>query len=169
MYEEMNRCGDLFDKSGGHKMAAGLSMKEADIDEFRRRINEYCTLTEDDMTEKAVIDIPMPIDYATFDFAKELSRLEPYGNGNPKPVFAQKSVIPSDIKVLGKNHNVVKLYLKTDKMTGRGIEAMCFGEGDEISAGLKSCDRIDVLYEVGINEYMGRQSVQLIIKDWKQT
>lgn len=167
MYEEMNRCCDLLDKYGGHKMAAGLSMKEENIEAFRKRMNEYCELTKEEMIEKAVIDIPMPIEYATIDFAKELSSLEPYGTGNPKALFAQKDLIPSDIHVLGKNRNVVKFYVRSGNMTGKGIEALCFGDGDEISTEIAKKDRIDILYEIGINEYMGRENVQLIIKDWK--
>lgn len=169
MYEEMNKCSDLFIKYGGHKMAAGLSISETDIGEFRRRINEYCTLTEDEMIEKAVIDIPMPIRYADMKFAKELQRLEPFGNGNPRPLFAEKALIPSDIRILGKNHNTLKLKLRSSDIKGGSIDALYFCDADEMCSRLKETESIDVLYEIGINDYMGHESVQLIIKDWKQT
>lgn len=167
MYAEMNRVGGLFSKYGGHKMAAGLSMNEADIEIFRKQINDNCTLTEADLIEKALIDIPMPIKYATIGFAEELGRLEPYGNGNPKPLFAQKDVNSFAMKKLGKNNNTVKLKLKSDDMTGTGIDAMCYGDADEIIDSFKNKGRIDVLYEIGINEYNGTKNVQLTIKDWK--
>ena len=115
----MSRCAEFFTKFGGHKMAAGLSMNEKDIEGFREKINEYCTLTDDEMTEKMLIDIPLPVEYATMDLAKELSKLEPYGNGNRRPLFARKDLIPYDIKVLGKNRNTVKLKLRSgDHATG---------------------------------------------------
>lgn len=167
MYEEMNKCKDLFSKYGGHKMAAGLSMNEEDIDTFRKKINDICPLTDEDMIEKEVIDIPLPIAYADMRLAKELSRLEPYGNGNPKPLFAQKDLIPYNIKAMGKNHNAVKMRLKTKENSKGSVEAVCFGDADEIIRKLKERKTIDVLYELEINSYMNEESVQLKIKDWK--
>lgn len=167
MHGEMSRCAEFFTKFGGHKMAAGLSMNEKDIEGFREKINEYCTLTDDEMTEKMLIDIPLPVEYATMDLAKELSKLEPYGNGNRRPLFARKDLIPYDIKVLGKNRNTVKLKLRSGDHATGSAEAICYGDGDEIAASMKEKGKIDIAYEISINTYMDRSSVQLVIKDFR--
>lgn len=167
MHEEMSRCACFFNKFGGHKMAAGLSMNEKDIWDFRRKINECCTLTEADMAEKILIDIPLSLRYATMDLAKELSKLEPFGNGNRKPLFARKELIPYDLKVLGKNRNVVKLKLISMEKTDEKAEAICYGDGDEIVSSMKEKGKIDIVYEISINTYMDKSSVQLVIKDFR--
>ena len=85
MFDEMVKCQDLFLKFGGHPMAAGLSLPGDKVEEFRRRINEACTLTEEDFVEKVMIDVPMPIDYITEDLIGQLSLLEPFGKGIQNP------------------------------------------------------------------------------------
>lgn len=102
MYEEMTRVRHLFTKYGGHKMAAGLSLEEKDVEDFRREINEVCTLTESDMEERIHIDVPMPVSHVSMEFVKELELLEPFGNGNPKPVFAHKDLTFLSARILGK-------------------------------------------------------------------
>ena len=79
IYEEMTKCSSFFTKYGGHKMAAGLSMREEDVEPFRQKINEICTLTEDDLQEKIHIDVPMPVSYVSFRLVEELELLEPFG------------------------------------------------------------------------------------------
>ncbi len=108
MYDEMTKCKELFTKYGGHKLAAGLSLPEENVDVFRRRLNENCTLTDADFEEKVMIDVPMPMAYASIGFVREIARLEPFGNGNPKPQFAQKNVRFVGGRVLGANRNVGK-------------------------------------------------------------
>ena len=166
MYEEMIRVSDCFIKFGGHMMAAGCSLEAKNIDKFRNRLNENCTMAAEDMIEKLVIDIAMPIDYATMNFAKEIGKLEPYGNGNSKPLFAQKNLTVKNIKVMGKNRNAVKLLLQSDSDIHTCVEAVCFGNADEIVNEISSKSTLAVAYEIGINEYMGQQNVQLILKDW---
>ena len=90
IYEEMTKCRHFFTKYGGHKMAAGLSMREEDVEAFRKEINALCTLTDDDLQERVHIDVPLPVSRVSFDFVEELELLEPFGTGNEKPVFAQK-------------------------------------------------------------------------------
>ncbi len=89
MFEEMVKCQDLFRKFGGHPMAAGF-LPRSRIDEMRRRLNENCTMTEEDMAEKIMVDVPMPINYIRESLVEELSVLEPFGNGNEKPLFAER-------------------------------------------------------------------------------
>lgn len=126
MYEEMCKCQDLFTKFGGHPMAAGLSLPEGNVDEFRRRINEVCTLTEKDLQAKIRIDVPMPLDYITKDLVREFSILAPFGKDNTKPVFADKEIRIKQMAILGKNKNVLKLTLLTKY--GLSISGIYFGD-----------------------------------------
>ena len=90
MYDELTKCKELFTKYGGHKLAAGVSMPEENVELFRRYLNEHCGLTAEDFVDTVHIDVPMPMSYVTTDFIRQLAVLEPFGNGNPKPVFAKK-------------------------------------------------------------------------------
>ena len=92
MYDKMSECKELYTKYGGHKLAAGVSMPEENVELFRRYLNEHCGLTAEDFVDTVHIDVPMPMSYVTTDFIRQLAVLEPFGNGNPKPVFAQKKV-----------------------------------------------------------------------------
>lgn len=92
MYDEMTKCKELFTKYGGHKLAAGLSLPKENVVLFRKELNNNCNLTKEDFEEKVLIDVPMPMDYASFQLVEELALLEPFGNGNPKPQFAHKNV-----------------------------------------------------------------------------
>ena len=83
-------------------MAAGLSLPEENVEAFRRKLNENCSLTQEDMTEKIVIDVPMPMSYVTIPLIRQLSLLEPFGKGNTKPVFAQKDMKVLNFRILGK-------------------------------------------------------------------
>ncbi|MBR4719404.1 MAG: single-stranded-DNA-specific exonuclease RecJ [Lachnospiraceae bacterium] len=167
MHGEMIKCADLFIKFGGHKTAAGLSMHEDKIEELRQRLNDNCTLTDDELTEKITADIAMPIKYASLKLAHEIKMLEPYGMGNPKPLFADKNLVPEDIKVVGNNRNVVKLKLKARDESNFRIDAICFGDGDKIAEEMRSRDTLSVMYELSVNEYMGQEKPELTLKDWK--
>ena len=186
MYDELTKCKDLFTKYGGHKLAAGLSLAEEKVDELRRRLNENCRLTDEDFEEKVLIDVPMPMAYASFDFVAELERLEPFGNGNPKPQFAQKNVRFLSGRVLGANRNVGK-YTVADE-DGRRYELIYFGDLEEfheyVSAkyGAEALDRLyrtragqdygmqiepivlSVVYYPDVNEYRGNVSLQMVMK-----
>ncbi len=167
MFAEMTKCRDLLDKFGGHKMAAGLSMKEENIELFRRALNDNCELTEEEMQEKLTADIALPLSYATYKLARELDLLEPYGKGNPKPLFVQKDLIASDLRVIGKNRNALKLKLRPADNSCPAIDSIIFGEGDKIAEEIREKKDLAVMYELDINEYMGNNSVQLRIKDYR--
>lgn len=166
MYEEMNRCKELFLKFGGHKLAAGLSLTRENVEVFRKRMNENCRLTEDDLCEKVSIDMQLPFAYVNEALVNELECLEPFGKGNPKPVFAEREVMVHQMKILGKNQNVLKMIVSDAQ--GTKIEALYFGE-------IKACmDRISqkngkihVTYYPDINEYMGRKTPQIIIQNYQ--
>ena len=163
MFQEMVKCRELLTKFGGHPMAAGLSMEEENIEKFRRKLNENCTLTEEDMVEKIVIDVPMPMSYVTIPLIRQLGQLEPFGKGNTKPIFAQKDIRFSNCKVFGKNRNVVKM--KAQDSFGFGAECIWFGDGDEFLERLKERDVWDVIYYPSVNSFQGRESIEMIIQN----
>ena len=165
MFRELTKVRELLPKFGGHPMAAGLSIKEEDVPEFRRRLNENAVLTEEDFIPRVWIDVPMPLEYVTEGLVEELKRLEPFGQGNEKPLFAQKGLMIRSLRVLGKNRNVVKLGLVTD--TGLSMDGLLFGDGDAIQRELAGKDRIDIVYYPDVNEYNGNRTFQAVISNYK--
>lgn len=165
MFRELTKVRELLPKFGGHPMAAGLSIKEEDVPEFRRRLNENAVLTEEDFIPRVWIDVPMPLEYVTEGLVEELKRLEPFGQGNEKPLFAQKGLMIRSLRVLGKNRNVVKLGLVTD--TGLSMDGLLFGDGDAVQKELAGKDRIDIVYYPDVNEYNGNRTLQAVIRNYK--
>ena len=134
MYEELVKCDSLLIQYGGHPMAAGLSIEEANVEAFRRQLNENCTLTEEDMIPKIVIDVPMPISYINENLIRQLSVLEPFGKGNAKPVFAQKNLRVLKTGIYGKTQNTVKLQLMDE--SGTVMDGVYWGEAKQSLQGL---------------------------------
>lgn len=165
MFEELCKCGDIFTKFGGHPMAAGMSLPKEKLSELRRRLNENCTLTEEQMMEKINIDIAMPIQYVTEEFIEELKVLEPFGNGNGKPLFAEREYHVLQTQVLGKNKNVVKLYGANG--AGCHMEGLYFGNPEELLELLQKKDTISVTYYPSVNEFRGLKTLQLMIQDFQ--
>ena len=165
MFEGLVEVKDLLTKFGGHPMAAGLSLPEEHVEEFRRRLNENARLTEADFIRKVWIDVPMPLEYINESLIQELERLEPFGNGNEKPQFAQKDLSVRNVRVLGKNRNAVKLSLVTPG--GFAMDGMFFGEGDRFAEELAGKHSIDIVYYPTVNEYNGNRSLQAIIKEYR--
>ena len=164
MFEELVKCGDLMEQYGGHPMAAGLSIREENVEEFRKRLNENCTLTEKDLMPKILIDVPMPVSYINKELVNEISLLEPFGKGNATPLFAQKGLHVLSSRVLGKNRNVAKLQLSDH--TGCVVEAVYFGEADEFVNAVKESSSISVTYYPEINRYQGRENLQIVIRNY---
>ena len=161
MYANLARLADLLDRFGGHKMAAGVSLAAENVDEFRRRLNEDCTLTEDDLVEKVRIDVPMPISYVTPKLIEEFSLLEPFGKGNTKPVFAEKNVRVLSYRIVGANRNVMKLKLKTaDQYLTDGV---FFGNADAFAQWLSGRETISILYSPRLNTFRGVTSLEIRI------
>lgn len=165
MYESLSACKDYFLKFGGHKMAAGLSLKEEYIEPLREKLNELSTLKEEDFEEKLLIDVPMPIHYITEELISQLSLLEPFGVGNEKPVFAQKGIRVLSENRLGKEKNVGK-YLITDGICKR--EMMYFGDLDAFSAFYKARDTISIAYYPTMNEFRNKKTIQVVLKAYKE-
>ena len=164
MYEEMVKCGDLLIQFGGHPMAAGLSIEEKNVDLFRKRLNENCTLTEEELRPKIVIDVPMPVSYLSRELTEQLKILEPFGKGNTKPLFEQKGLRVLNLRILGKNQNVAKM--KLEDMGGTRIDAVYFGEADEFAAFVQKQETISVTYYPEINVYQGRETLQAVIRNY---
>lgn len=181
MYEEMNKCRNLFVKFGGHKLAAGLTLKKENIEKFRQDINAVCTLTETDMTEKVSIDMQMPFSCVTEELLEELKLLEPFGKGNTKPVFAEKNVSIVSCRLIGKNRNMLRMRLCDG--AGTDMDAVYFGDAvgfleevgerygktvrDHFFEGGYRRIRLSVTYYLGVNEYMGQKTMQIVVTHYQ--
>lgn len=165
MFHALTEVSDLLVKFGGHPMAAGLSMEEKDVEEFRRRLNENAKLTEEDFVPKVWIDVPMPLEYVSEAIVEELKLLEPFGQGNEKPQFAQKHALIRSYRILGKNRNLVKMNLVTE--SGLSMDGLLFTNGDEFLKELGNRQWIDFIYYPDINEYNGNRTLQVMIKNYK--
>lgn len=181
MYEEMSRVKHLFTRYGGHKMAAGVSLEEDNVQKFRREINENCTLSADELEEKVHIDVPMPISYVNWPLMEQLEQLEPFGNGNPKPLFAQKDVELLSARVLGKNGNAVRFTVLDDQ--GKRWEMMAFGDPEPMNQymaekfGRNAVDalylnkvsgiRLSVTYYPTVNTWQGNSRLQLVMRHYQ--
>lgn len=165
MFEALVEVQELLLKFGGHPMAAGLSLEEANVDLFRQKLNENARLTEDDFVQKIWIDVAMPLEYIDETLIKELELLEPFGQGNEKPQFAQKHLRIRSLRVLGKKRNAVKMSLVTDQ--GTAMDGMLFTDGDAFMEELGRRREIDAIYYPTVNEYNGSRTLQVVIKNYK--
>lgn len=181
IYEEMTKCRHFFTKYGGHKMAAGLSMREEDVEAFRKEINTLCTLTDDDLQERVHIDVPLPVSRVSFDFVEELELLEPFGTGNEKPVFAQKDLLFLSARVLGKAGNVIKFTVQDEEQ--KRWEMMLFHGKEEFERyasekyGQAALDALyegksrglvfDAVYYPGVNTWQGNTRLQLVLQKYR--
>lgn len=178
MYEAMSAHKELFTKFGGHKMAAGLSLEEENVGKFRELLNADCELTEEDFIPKVHIDVPMPLAYANKALAEELSVLEPFGTANPKPLFACKQVHFLRGYKLGKTGSFAKFQVEQE---GRTYEVVYFGGLAKFHAFLEEkfgvgaaeaiysrrCDyELSITYQLGINSYMGKTEVQIVMQNF---
>ena len=181
MYKEMSACKELFTKFGGHKMAAGLSLPEENIDILRKQLNDNCQLTDEDFVPVLHIDMVLPLRYADMDLVREFEKLEPFGTGNAKPIFAQRDVTLLSGKIMGKNKNCGKYRISDD--SGASCEMVYFGDMDnwhkhlEEKYGQQAVEdlyngntngemKVHVAYYPDINSFMGRESLQIVMQDF---
>lgn len=163
MFEEISKCGSLLNKYGGHPMAAGMSLDIDKIDSFRKALNASQTLTEKELTPTVWIDVPMPVDYVDISLIRQFDKLQPFGKGNEKPVFADRNLYVKESVLIGKNRNVLRCKLESEH--GKLVTAIKFKmEGQEIP---EEGRKISMVYYPDINEYNGIVSVQFRIEDWK--
>ena len=165
MFAEMSRCRELFTKFGGHKLAAGLSLEEENVEVFRKRINELADLTEEDLQMKVSIDMRLPFPYINEELIRELKILEPFGKGNGKPLFAESKLRVIQPRIFGKNRNVLKCRLEDQQ--GNQMEAVYFGEVEDCLRQMEKKQIMSFTYYPSINEYMGRRTIQLTIVNYQ--
>ncbi len=168
MFREMQKAERFLDKFGGHPMAAGLSLREENIDAFRKCLNEQCTLSGEDLLPKIHIDVPMPVSYVTERLIGELEALEPFGKENEKPVFAQKDLELEYPMLIGKNKNVLKAKVRgLPKLDGLPLELVCFRNAAELMERLKENPVLTFTYYPDINVFRERKSLQIVISHFQ--
>ncbi len=181
MFEGLLKCRDLLTRFGGHPMAAGLSLERDNLELLRKQLNETATLTEDDLIPKVYIDARVPLSLINLKVAEELSLLEPYGKGNSKPLFAEKDISIAKAIVLGSDKNVLKLRLLVSP--GRYLDCIYFGsildfdeyiggkygsgELAKLYSGQPNAVKLDLIFQIDINEYNGNRNVQLIMQHYR--
>ena len=175
MFNELLACKDLMTHFGGHKMAAGMTLSEADLDELRRRLNENSTLSDEDFCPVVKIDAAMPVGYATERLVEEFGLMEPFGVGNPKPLFAEQHFRILRGRLLGREKNVLKLTVQNlvgnqcDAMLFYGVEEFeqfiieNFGERElaRMYEGRENDIDVAFTYFPEINEFRGNRTVQI--------
>lgn len=165
MFAQMCRCRALFTKFGGHKLAAGLSLEEGNVERFRETINDLVDLTEEDLQMKVSIDMLLPFPYITEQLIGELQLLEPFGKGNTKPLFAERNLRVISPRIFGKNRNVLKCRL--EDASGNQMEAVYFGDVEACLKAMETKHVMSFTYYPSVNEYMGRRTMQLTIVNYQ--
>ena len=165
MFEGLCKAAEYMTKFGGHKLAAGMSLETDKLEGFRARLNADAELTEDELTPKVWIDAAMPIGYISMRLIEEIEALAPFGKDFEKPVFAVKGIHISDMRVLGKLKNVLKLKLQD--AGGTYVDGIMFGDAEHMCEELRTAASISILYYPAINEYAGRRTIQLEIKEYR--
>ena len=180
LFEELIKCEELLEKFGGHPMAAGLSIKEENIEKLRLKLNDICKLTDEDIVPKIRIDERLALSKIDYALINELERLEPFGKGNPSPLLAEKNIQVLKIDILGKNSNTLKIKFVMPGVN-KTIDGICFNRVDEFIEMLNDrygeehmnyltsprSMKLDLIYSPQINEYNGYKSIQLKILEFK--
>ena len=164
MYEKLVEVKDLMLGFGGHPMAAGLSLKEENLEKFRQELNVRSGLTDADFIPKVMIDVILPVDFLTQNFIKQLDILEPFGKGNEKPVFAQSSVKANRAEIIGKNKNVLKITFNSRNCKS----GVCFHDIETKEQFLNQDGKLydfKMLYYPTLNEWNGVTSIQANVQD----
>ena len=170
MFEGLCGVKDLLTKFGGHPMAAGLTLPEENIEAFRRRLNEQCTLSDEDFCEKIVVDVPMPVGYVTEEIVSQLDLLAPFGKANEKPVFAEKNAVVTFPRIMGKNRNVLKARVTSSPESGYSaqgaVEMVSFRDAETLMERISRDPRMTIAYYPRMNEYLGRKTLQIVVSHW---
>ncbi|HHV97552.1 MAG TPA: single-stranded-DNA-specific exonuclease RecJ, partial [Clostridiaceae bacterium] len=181
MFEELSKLKDLLEKFGGHQMAAGLTIKKENINELRRKLNENSPLTERDLIPKLTIDSRVSISEVSIDLINDIEALEPFGKGNPSPIFGDKSINVERFYIMGSNKNTLKLILNTENNIR--IDALGFNKVEKFTNMLtkkfgpekaqemirnQKCETLlDVAFVPALNTYNGFTSIQLKLYDFR--
>lgn len=164
IFENLNRHIDMLEKFGGHKLAAGFSIKKNNVEKLREILNRECVLEEKDFIKKIYVDYELPFKYLNFNLLSEIASLEPFGNGFEKPIFGLTEVNYKVLNIYGSKRNVVKLTLNKDSIY---MTAVYFGDGDEFVENVKNAENINILYFPTINDFNNKQTIEINIKDYK--
>ncbi len=180
MFEELMECKDLMVKFGGHKMAAGMTLKKADFEQLRQRLNANSKLEEKDFVERVDIDIALPFRAISKGLIEELEIMEPFGVANPKPLFAGKNFNILSARRVGKEQNILSMSLRDSD--GVVMDAICFdnvdyleekiiakwgeAEMENVYAGRNNATDISFAFYPSINEYRGNVKLQIVIRDF---
>lgn len=181
MAKKLHEVDDILTRFGGHPMAAGLSLPKESVDDFRERLNANSGLSEQDLKASLWIDVPMPVSYITGELIEQLQSLEPFGEKNERPLFADRDVTPIRVRYLGKDRLHVKFTLPSNSR-GDAMEAIYFRKGEELLqhladkfgkdeldklfAGEKSAIKLTFTYYPQINVWQGREVLQVRIEDY---
>ncbi|WP_446897266.1 single-stranded-DNA-specific exonuclease RecJ [Clostridium sp. LBM24168] len=182
MFSELSKCKELMENFGGHKMAAGMSIKRENVDKLRKKLNDNCSLTEEDIIPKIIIDRRLQLENITSGLIKNISRLEPFGSGNPSPVFAEKNIEVFKVYLMGKDKNTVKLFCRLKNSLNK-MDALIFDGTEKFkdivgrSWGIDKLHRIlandfkriymDIVFFPVFNEYNNNRNIQIIVKDFR--
>lgn len=180
MFEALMACSDLMIRFGGHRMAAGMTLRQKDLPELERRLNEKAGLQPEDFVPVLNIDVPLPVGYISEKLIEDLETLEPFGCGNPKPVFAEQHFRILRAAKRGRHANV--LTMKVANETGTVIDAICFDDIDgfeklicqewgaaeleKLYAGEENAVDIGLAYYPSLNEYGGFRTLQIVVTDF---
>ena len=182
MFEEISKCKEYLTKFGGHPMAAGLSLKEENLEAFRKALNENTVLTEEDLIPKVSFDMVLPLEEISLPLIREIDFLEPYGKENVRPLFAVKDLFITGARTIGKEKNMLRLTVQSSSshtsytaMLFRGYDLFVnrmdekYGEGtfERVLSGTASPVAMDFVFYPSVNEYNGIESVQIIIQSFK--
>ena len=165
MYEELCRCRELLTRFGGHPMAAGISLEEKKLPFFRKKLNELCPLTEEDLIPKITIDVPMPVCYVSRELLNQMELLKPFGKGNSRPLFAEKGLRVLNPRIFGKNRNVVKMQVADQ--SGHFMDGVYFGDGEAFVSYVLSHDQLSLVYYPAVNSFRGRETLQITVTNYR--
>jgi len=168
MFEHLTEVKHLFTKMGGHKQAAGFSLKEKNLEPLRDELNARCGLSDEDIIPRVVIDMEIPFDHINLRLAEELAALEPFGNGNSKPLFVQRDIEVTNTKICGKNKNVCQVILY-DKQNETELKGVLFNDIDRFITLCEEKGVLDLCFNIEVNEWNNNRNVQLVIKHFRST
>ncbi|MFH1120078.1 MAG: DHH family phosphoesterase [Bacteroidota bacterium] len=167
IYDAIDECSDLLEHFGGHKYAAGLSMKPENLDAFIEKFETVATrmITDDMLTPEVEVDLAINLNEINRKFMRLLKQFAPFGPGNMSPVFQTNGVIDNGYgRVVGKNH--LKLTIGQPEIASSPFPAIAFQQGDHFPY-ISSGRSFDICYHIEENEWNGKKDIQLNIKDIK--
>ncbi len=161
IFHALEYCGELLVKYGGHEQAGGLTLRSADIDSFRVKINEFADMTLPEASLPTIrIDALADLDEIGMDAAEAVMALAPFGEGNPSPVFRLDDVTVLQKKRIGSDGSHMRLLLGGKS---NSIQAIAFRMG-ELEPYIQLGQKLDLIFTTRINEYLGKRTVQLVIR-----